>query len=117
MIVAKKQNRKVHRLIMKEERPNHSPQSFDLPPANTERWVKSRKLAVIQAIRNGILSEEEACERYNLSAEELTSWNSLLKRHGPDALRTTHLKRYRKAELRDQNFPAARDDDTARRNL
>lgn len=75
--------------------------SLPLPPADTERWVKSRKVAVIQAIQAGHLSEEQACERYNLSLEELQSWKRLLKRHGPDALRTTHLKRYRAVDIKD----------------
>lgn len=74
-----------------------------LPPADTQRWVKSRKVAVIQAIQRGQLTEEQACTRYNLSPEELQSWKHLLKRHGPDALRTTHLKRYRMADNREQS--------------
>ena len=96
---------------MKDDSRHSATQSFDLPPADTERWVKSRKLAVIQAIKQGVLSEGQACERYNISAEELNSWKSLVKRHGPDALRTTHIKRYRKAELAEQAFktPATTD--------
>lgn len=75
-----------------------------LPPPNTQRWVKSRKLAVIQAIENGVLSDEDACKRYSLSEEELQSWKIALKRYGPGALRTTHINRYRKRE------DAGRDD-------
>jgi hypothetical protein len=69
-----------------------------LPPPNTQRWVKSRKLAVIKAIENGVLSDEQACQRYSLSQEELDSWKRALNRHGPGALRTTHLNRYRRAD-------------------
>lgn len=69
-----------------------------LPPPNTQRWVKSRKLAVIKAIENGVLTNEQACLRYNLSEEELDSWKHALNRHGPGALRTTHLNRYRRQE-------------------
>ena len=83
---------------------------MDLPPANTERWVKSRKIAVIEAIREGHLTEQGACDLYNLSLEELHSWKRMLKRYGPDALRTTHLKRYRKAEIADNGFTPTRDD-------
>lgn len=86
---------------MKEEQGMVGRHSLPLPPADTERWVKSRKVAVIQAIQAGHLTEEQACERYNLSAEEIQSWKNLLKRHGPDALRTTHLKRYRIADTKD----------------
>lgn len=66
-----------------------------LPPRNTQRWVKSRKLAVIQAIEAGVLSDEQACQRYEISPEELDSWKRLTRRYGPEALRTTHLKEYR----------------------
>lgn len=69
-----------------------------LPPPNTQRWVKSRKLAVIKAIENGLLSDEQACERYQLSQEELDSWKKALNRHGPGALRTTHINRYRRVD-------------------
>lgn len=69
-----------------------------LPPPNTQRWVKSRKLSVIKAIERGILSDEDACKRYSLSQEELDSWKAALNRHGPGALRTTHINRYRRAD-------------------
>lgn len=76
----------------------------DLPPTDTTRWVKSRKSAVVRAIEEGLLTDESACKRYNLSTEELTSWKNMLNRFGPDALRTTHLKRYRTQDSRDQDF-------------
>lgn len=69
-----------------------------LPPPNTQRWVKSRKIAVIKAIESGLLSDESACQRYSLSQEELDSWKAALNRHGPGALRTTHINRYRRAD-------------------
>lgn len=77
---------------------NNNADIAQLPPPNTERWVKSRKLAVIKAIENGVLSDEQACLRYNLSQEELDSWKRALNRYGPGALRTTHLNRYRRLE-------------------
>lgn len=69
-----------------------------LPPPNTQRWVKSRKMAVIKAIENGVLTDEQACTRYSLSQEELDSWKKALNRFGPGALRTTHLNRYRRQD-------------------
>lgn len=83
---------------MSDLRQEHSAEIAFLPPPNTQRWVKSRKLAVIKAIEGGILSDEQACQRYSLSQEELNSWKAALNRHGPGALRTTHLNRYRRAE-------------------
>ena len=46
----------------------------DLPPAKTSRWVISRKRAVVTAIALGMLSEQEACDVYALSPEELSEW-------------------------------------------
>jgi len=40
----------------------------DLPPADTKRWVVRRKAEVVAALRGGLLSLEEACSRYALSA-------------------------------------------------
>lgn len=68
-----------------------------LPPRNTQRWVKSKKLAVLMAIDNGTLCENEACERYGLSEEELHSWRNLVNSFGPDALRATHIQSYRQS--------------------
>ena len=76
----------------------HSAEITLLPPPTTQRWVKSRKLAVIKAIERGVLTDEQACQRYSLSQEELDSWKRALNRHGPGALRTTHINRYRRAE-------------------
>ena len=75
-----------------------------LPPSNTTRWVKSRKIAVLNAIDSNVLTEDDACKRYSLSQEELQSWRRLKENHGADALRTTHLKRYRSLELKEQGF-------------
>src|SRR5688572_14044528 len=80
---------------MTDQKDKYSRLLLDLPPPDTTRWVKSRKMAVVEAVRQGALTDEEACSRYNLSPEELTSWKSLLRQFGPDALRTTHLNEYR----------------------
>ncbi len=42
----------------------------DLPPSDTVRWVIRRKAELVAAIRGGLLSLEDACERYRLSEEE-----------------------------------------------
>lgn len=66
-----------------------------LPPANTKRWVIRRKAAVVAGVRNGIISLEDACRRYNLSVEEFLSWQRLIEDHGLRGLRVTRLKEYR----------------------
>ena len=45
----------------------------------------------------GVLSLEEACHRYTLSAEEFASWELAIARHGPGALRVTRLQEFRQA--------------------
>lgn len=74
----------------------------ELPPPNTKRWVIRRKAAVVSAVRSGMLTMEEACERYNLSHEELLSWQQLIEDHGVRGLRTTRLQQYRSSGLREK---------------
>ena len=69
----------------------------DLPPPGTTRWVVRRKAAVVAGVRAGLLSLDEACERYRLSVEEFLSWQSTIERHGERGLRVTRLKDYREA--------------------
>ncbi|MFC6687531.1 CtrA inhibitor SciP [Jhaorihella thermophila] len=67
----------------------------DLPPADTVRWVASRKLAVVRGVIYGLISESEAKRRYGLSDEEFAGWVRAIAEHGEDALKTTRLKKYR----------------------
>jgi hypothetical protein len=67
----------------------------DLPPADTKRWVIRRKAEVVAAVRGGLLSIDEACERYTLTVEEFLSWNALIDRHGLAGLRATKVQQYR----------------------
>ena len=67
----------------------------DLPPPDTSRWVVRRKAQVVFGVQAGLLSLEDACRRYNLTAEEYASWERLIERHGIRGLRVTRLKEYR----------------------
>ena len=55
-----------------------------------------RKATVVAAVRGGLLSLEEACERYTLSVEEFMSWQAAIEKHGLAGLRTTKVQKYRK---------------------
>lgn len=66
-----------------------------LPSPKTRRWVMRRKAQVVSAVRNGVLSLPEACERYHLSEEEFQSWAHLLDSHGLHGLRATRIQEYR----------------------
>ena len=67
----------------------------DLPPADTRRWVASRKAAVVKAVQHGLLTVEQALERYHLTEEELEHWLQASTQHGEDALKTTRIQQYR----------------------
>ena len=67
----------------------------DLPPADTRRWVASRKAAVVRGVLYGLLSQAEALRQYGLSEEEFRSWVAAVAEHGEEALKATALKKYR----------------------
>ncbi|WP_455476742.1 CtrA inhibitor SciP [Bartonella sp. B41] len=76
--------------------PDGSPLTLsDLPSKTTRRWVIRRKAEVVAAVRGGLLSLDEACQRYTLTVEEFLSWQSLIAEHGLAGLRTTRIQRYR----------------------
>ena len=68
----------------------------DLPPPETKRWVIRRKAEVVAGVRNGLISLEDACNRYKLSVDEFLSWQRLIEEHGVRGLRTTRLQQYRR---------------------
>src|SRR5919112_2565085 len=75
-----------------------------LPPADTTRWVVRRKAEVVAAVSGGLLTVDEACERYNLSFEEFTSWQRAVDRSGMPGLRVTRIKHYRDQYERQQRY-------------
>jgi hypothetical protein len=76
--------------------PDGSPLTLaDLPAPDTKRWVIRRKAEVIAAVRSGLLSLEEACNRYMLTVDELLSWEDAVDQHGMVGLRATRVQLYR----------------------
>ena len=73
----------------------------NLPSANIIRWTIRRKVEIVTAVRNGILTLDEACERYRLSAEEFLHWERLIAAHGLSGLKATRLKLYRRSGRKD----------------
>ena len=67
----------------------------DLPSEKTRRWVASRKAAVVRAVSSGLIQRKEALERYALSDEEFSEWETAVDQHGEDALKATTIQRYR----------------------
>lgn len=77
--------------------PNGLPLTLDdLPPRGIKRWVTRRKAEVVAAVSGGLLSREDACERYGLSEEEFSGWQRLYQNHGPKGLRATRIQQYRR---------------------
>jgi hypothetical protein len=67
----------------------------DLPPPDTQRWVCRKKAQVVAAVRGGLLTLGEACDRYALSVEEFLSWQHAIDEYGVEGLRATHAQEYR----------------------
>lgn len=67
----------------------------DLPPAETRRWVASRKAVVVKAVMYGLITQSEAQDRYALSEEEFALWRAAVELHGEKALKVTLLQKYR----------------------
>jgi len=68
-----------------------------LPAADTKHWVARRKAEVVVAVESGLLSLNEACERYNLTVWEFLSWQRAIQRYGVDGLRASRAQQYRDA--------------------
>ena len=67
----------------------------DLPKPGITRWVTRRKAEVVAAVTGGLLTEEDALRRYDLSEEEFSGWRALYSKHGRKGLRATRLQQYR----------------------
>jgi uncharacterized protein DUF1153 len=46
----------------------------ELPPRALKRWLPHHKTLVVAAVRHGLITFDEACERYSVSLEEYLSW-------------------------------------------
>ena len=68
----------------------------DLPAPGVARWVTRRKAEVVAAVDGGLLTEDDALERWSLSEEEFSGWRKLYTRHGPKGLRATRVQQYRR---------------------
>lgn len=64
-------------------------------PSSACRWTARRKAEIVAAVRGGLLTFEEACDRYSLSMEELINWQRAVNRSGIRGLRVTRVQHYR----------------------
>lgn len=75
-----------------------------LPAPGTSRWVVRRKAEVVSAVNGGLLSVDEACQRYGLSLEEFASWQRAVDRSGMPGLRVTRIQHYKTLYERQQRY-------------
>ena len=75
-----------------------------LPPKDARRWTVRRKAEVVAAVNGGLLTVNEACERYTLTLEEFISWQRAVDRSGMRGLRVTKLQHYRDLYERQQKY-------------
>ena len=57
-----------------------------LPSSDTTRWTVRRKAEVVAAVAGGLMTFDEACDRYALTIEEFTSWQRAVNRSGVNDL-------------------------------
>lgn len=71
----------------------------DLPAAKKQRWVIRHKANVVAAVRGGLISLDDVCQRYSLTREEFLAWSGAVDRFGISALRATLFQQYGHGEL------------------
>jgi hypothetical protein len=77
-----------------------TPEVTELLSENVQRWTIRRKAAVVNAVSAGEVTREEICGRYQISIEELLSWQRDYESHGLHGLRSTRLQIYRRLAAR-----------------
>ena len=77
-----------------------------LPPPETKRWTSRRKAAILIAVRAGVMTLEEACQRFFISEEELIGSEVAFERAGIPGLRVTTLQFYHRAAGLDSVIPS-----------
>ena len=64
-------------------------------PQRKLQWTPRRKAELVEAVKSGKMTLEEACRRHQVTEEEFSAWRRLYDRHGLPALRTTRTQQYR----------------------
>ena len=85
----------------------HIPGLDRLPPANTSRWIASRKAEVVKAVEDGVMTIDDAIERYGLTLEEFCSWQRRMERDGVPGLRIKWLQKDRDTHNRGSQLSGA----------
>jgi hypothetical protein len=75
-----------------------------LPAPGTSRWVVRRKAEVVSAVSGGLLSVDDACNRYGLTLEEFAGWQRAVERSGMPGLRVTRIQHYKELYEKQQKY-------------
>lgn len=75
-----------------------------LPGPTTTRWVVRRKAEVVSAVSGGLLSVDDACNRYGLTLEEFAGWQRAVERSGMPGLRVTRIQHYKTLYEKQQKY-------------
>lgn len=62
------------------------------------RWTARRKAAIVDQVRKGQMTVDEALALYSLSLEEFSAWQRALERYGTPGLRVTRIQVYKECE-------------------
>ena len=74
-------------------------EQIELPRPGATRWGARQKSAVVLGIHEGLITREQAYEMYDLSPEELASWEEAFEAGGHTALiGKTHFPRTGRAD-------------------
>ena len=68
----------------------------DLPLLNNQRWVANTKAELLAAVRGGLLTLNEACERYGITTEEYFAWRDAMARFGIAGLHEKNVQTKRR---------------------
>lgn len=69
----------------------------DLPPTNLKHWLPCHKASILTTVRGGLIGADEICKRYQLTMEELKTWERAFESHGIEGLRVTRISRSARA--------------------
>lgn len=64
-------------------------------PRTSGRWTPADKELVVIAVRCGQMTVADACERFDLSADEFAAWDRRFRRHGRRGLAVRKLQEAR----------------------
>lgn len=82
--------------------------SHDLPPV-PKRWGAHRKAEIIAAVSRGIISLDDALQRYALTVEEFLTWQRSIRLFGLSGLNVSKIQKHRITYEQSEDGPSTED--------